>query len=370
MPFRVIRKSIWATVVIPLFTVFTLLFTLTVAVYNQEVAVYVSMEGIDTGEPGGGGAASADIAAVALEEYEKSSENVGGFKYKDWYGLNDNWCAMFVCWCADQCGYIEQGIVPKTASVYGFYSYYKDKGLFHYKEENYTPKAGDIIIYNVSEHTGLVVGYDKETDIVTTVEGNTGSSGTSPYHLGSQVNKREYERTNARITGFCSPQYPVDGNGNWGNAGDGPLQGGETIQIPAGLGAVHTYMGWQTITSPTSLQYQLREEAGENYDSEGFARIGDRYVIACTTTYGGVGDYVDFYQEDGSVIKGIIGDIKNQNDPGCNKWGHENGHCIVEFVVDRDTWYGTGHPNPGTSSCHPEWGQNITKVVNRGNYWG
>ena len=142
-----------------------------------------------------------------------------------------------------------------------------------------------------------------------------------------------------------------------------------TIDLPSGLGSVHTYMGWQCITNKSSDQYKLREDAGMNFDSEGFAKIGDRYVVATTTTYGNVGDYIDVYQEDGSVIKCVIGDIKNQNDAGCNKWGHNNGKCVVEFVVDKDSWY-NGHENPGTSSCHPEWNQNITKVVNTGSYWG
>lgn len=128
-----------------------------------------------------------------------------------------------------------------------------------------------------------------------------------------------------------------------------PITAGDTIKIPAGFGSVHTYMGWQTITSVSSTQYILRDKAGMNFDEEGFGKINNRYVIACTTTFGNVGDYVDFYQKDGSVIPCIIGDIKNQNDAGCNKWGHEDGHCIIEFVVDKESWYNTGHSNPGTS---------------------
>ena len=41
----------------------------------------------------------------------------------------------------------------------------------------------------------------------------------------------------------------------------------------------------------------------------------------------------------------IIGDIKNQNDKGCNQWGHNNGECVVEFIVDKDTWYKGGRGN-------------------------
>ena len=154
---------------------------------------------------------------------------------------------------------------------------------------------------------------------------------------------------------------------NSGNAR--PIEAGETINIPSGLGAVHTYMGWQMITSTTSMQYQLREQAGMNFDEEGFGIINGRYVIACTTTYGQVGDYVDFYQADGSIIPCIIGDIKNQNDAGCNEWGHLDGTCIIEFIVDKTTWYNPMHENPGTQNCHPEWNQYLTKAVNGGSYF-
>lgn len=147
---------------------------------------------------------------------------------------------------------------------------------------------------------------------------------------------------------------------------------GTTITLPEGLGNIHTYMGWQCITAVSSKQYKLRTAAGMNFDEEGFAKIGDRYVVATTTTFGNVGDFIDVYQEDGTVIKCIIGDIKSQGDAGCTKWGHNNGRCVVEFVVDKNTWYKNGggaHPNPGTDSCHPEWNQNIDKIVNKGNFF-
>lgn len=330
--------------------------------YQQKVVTYRKyIEEQQSGGSGGGNGAM-DIVAVARQELADAASNVGGFKYKNWYGMNADWCAMFVTWCADQCGYIDQGIVPKTAAVYGLYSYYNSLGRYHSKEL-YEPRPGDIIIYGISTHTGLVVDYDPETDMVTTIEGNTGSSSTTPYHLGSNVQEKHRQRTASSISGYCNPAYPVSSGGN------GPLQNGESIIIPAGLGSVHTYMGWQLITSPSSMQYKLRQEAGMNFDSEGFGKIGGRYVIACTTTFGGVGDYVDFYQEDGLILECIIGDIKNQNDAGCNEWGHQNGRCIIEFVVDRNSWY-PSHANPGTSSCHPEWNKNLIKAVNRGSYWG
>ena len=145
---------------------------------------------------------------------------------------------------------------------------------------------------------------------------------------------------------------------------------GTTITLPEGLGSVHSYMGWQCITAVDSKQYKLRTAAGMNFDEEGFAKIGDRYVVATTTTFGNVGDFIDVYQEDGTIIKCVIGDIKSQGDAGCNKWGHNNGTCVVEFVVDKSKWYGSSmHANPGTASCHPEWNQNIDKIVNKGNFF-
>lgn len=143
---------------------------------------------------------------------------------------------------------------------------------------------------------------------------------------------------------------------------------GTSIKLPSKLGDVYVYEGWQLITNKTSLQYKLKQDAGMNFDSEGIGVIDGRYVVATTSTFGKVGDYIDVVQSNGNVLKCIIGDIKNPSDPGCNKWGHLNGQCVVEFVVDKETYYGKKN-NFGTDSNHPEWKQYVTEVINRGNYW-
>lgn len=248
------------------------------------------------------------------------------------------WCASFVSWCANECGYIDGGIFPKTGAVGTYRRFYENKGLYHDKD-GYVPKTGDLIIFSPS-HIGIVQYV--EGGRVVTIEGNTSDA----------VHTRSYELGSSYIVGYCTPEYP----------------GEASIVIPDGMGIYHTYMGWHTITSTTSRQYQLREQSGENYDEEGFARIDGRYVIACTTTFGEVGDYIDFYRENGEVIHAVIGDIKNQNDPGCNEYGHADGTCVVEYVVSR-SWY-PSHPNPGTSGCHPEWNSRVTEAVNLGkNYF-
>ncbi len=44
-----------------------------------------------------------------------------------------------------------------------------------------------------------------------------------------------------------------------------------------------------------------------SYDENGYARYGDYYVISCDTSFGKVGDIVQFKQKDGSVVDCIIG---------------------------------------------------------------
>ncbi|MBD5585089.1 MAG: peptidoglycan DD-metalloendopeptidase family protein, partial [Clostridia bacterium] len=139
---------------------------------------------------------------------------------------------------------------------------------------------------------------------------------------------------------------------------------GQDIQVPAGLGTSNPYMHWQKITA-ASLQKDLKDATGMKFDSNGYGIIDGRYVVAMTSTYGQVGDYVDVYR-DGSTLKAIIGDIKNPNDPGCNKWGHDNGNSVIEFIVSKDVVknqsqiYGT---DPGKNRGA------VKHVTNQGNWF-
>ena len=141
--------------------------------------------------------------------------------------------------------------------------------------------------------------------------------------------------------------------------------------VPKGKGSKHTFMGWQLVTNKSSKQYKLRKQSGENYDSNGFAKVGDRYVVATKPYYGKIGDYIDVYKSNGEVIKCIIGDAKG-SDGGGDKYSHADG-SIVEFVVDKYKWY-SKHNGLGryrtVGEFHPSWGKHsISKIVNIGNYW-
>ena len=154
--------------------------------------------------------------------------------------------------------------------------------------------------------------------------------------------------------------------------GNSTARKGETITLPDGKGTKNSFMGWQCITSPTSTQYKLREKAGQKFDNNGYGKIKGRYTVATTTTYGNVGDYIDVKRADGSTLKAIIADIKNQNDAGCNKWGHLNGDCVTEFVVDKNKWYGNNahdgakimnSTSPGNNSSA------VTSITNQGSFF-
>lgn len=122
------------------------------------------------------------IVAAAKAELSVAEENIGGIKYKEWYGINGNWCAMFVSYCSNECEFIAEDIMPKSASVMNMSQWYKDRGQWE-DAEGYIPKAGDIIFFqNEMSHVGIVIDYDKERHIITTIEGNTGPAVTTLEH--------------------------------------------------------------------------------------------------------------------------------------------------------------------------------------------
>lgn len=102
--------------------------------------------------------------------------NEGGQKYWSWYGFSSRveWCACFVSWCADQCGLITSGNVPKFASCPMGVNWFKSNGKW--QENSYSPTAGTIIFFDwdgdgVSDHVGIVEKC--ENGRVYTVEGNS-----------------------------------------------------------------------------------------------------------------------------------------------------------------------------------------------------
>lgn len=141
---------------------------------------------------------SQDIVQVAKQQIG----NIGGQPYWSWYGFTSRveWCACFVSWCAEQCGYIQAGIIPKFASVnQEGVPFFKATGLW--KDGGYSPKGGDIIFFDwendgTADHVGIVE--KTENGIVYTIEGNT---------TGDMCKQNEYNVDSSVILGYGTPAY-------------------------------------------------------------------------------------------------------------------------------------------------------------------
>ena len=139
---------------------------------------------------------SGDIVEVAAEQIG----NIGGQPYWSWYGFSGRveWCATFVSWCANECGYIEAGIIPKFSYCPTGVQWFKDAGLW--KDRGYSPQPGDIIFFDwggdeTSDHVGIVESCDGST--VRTIEGNTSDS----------CARRSYSINSASIMGYGTPLF-------------------------------------------------------------------------------------------------------------------------------------------------------------------
>lgn len=117
-----------------------------------------------------GGDAIVDVALTQVG-------NVGGEPYWSWYGFSNHveWCACFVSWCADQCGYLDSGAYPKfSGCVFGM-QWFQQRGLW--LDGSAEPVPGMLIFFDwatqdgVPDHVGIVEKVD--SGMVYTVEGNS-----------------------------------------------------------------------------------------------------------------------------------------------------------------------------------------------------
>ena len=127
--------------------------------------------------------------------------------------FQDNWCAMFVSYCFNECGLIPS-VLPRPYAACGLINDLYNEGNPRVKivgnmgvfagvsKDNYIPSAGDIIFFNwgdanVASHTVIVVNCDGSK--VYTVEGNSGGSWST-----STVQEKEYSLDSSSIVGYIS----------------------------------------------------------------------------------------------------------------------------------------------------------------------
>ena len=121
------------------------------------------------------GSGNGDLVAVAQSQVG----NVGGAPYWSWYGFPSRveWCAIFVSWCAEQCGLLDNGAVPKFAGCGTGVNWFQSRG--QWLDGSATPEPGMLIFFKwygsdslIADHVGIVERV--ENGRVYTIEGNSG----------------------------------------------------------------------------------------------------------------------------------------------------------------------------------------------------
>ncbi len=144
-----------------------------------------------------------EIVQVALSQVG----NIGGEPYWSWFGYASRveWCACFVSWCAEQSGYIADGLVPKYSWCPFGVQWFQNQN--RWIDGSMEPEPGMIIFYDwnkdggqdgISDHTGIVEYV--ENGIVHTIEGNCNDG----------VAQREVPVGNFQILGYGFMAEEVD----------------------------------------------------------------------------------------------------------------------------------------------------------------
>lgn len=129
-----------------------------------------------------------------IDTYNAHSPLARNYKVK----YTDSWCATFVSACAIKCGATD--IIPTECSCGNMITLMQNKGIW-IEDDNITPKAGDIIMYDWDkkdgwpEHVGIVEKVSGKT--ITVIEGNKSDA----------VGRRTISVGDASIRGYGRPKY-------------------------------------------------------------------------------------------------------------------------------------------------------------------
>ena len=148
---------------------------------------------------------AADLIAVAETQlgYEESKENFiitddgrrqGYTRYGDWYGLEyEEWCAMFISFCASYAGLTRDGF-PKASACVTWRN--QLSGYYHKNTKKYTPQAGDLVFFHHNRPSiypeQMEPDYPNHVGIVTRVSGST------IYSIEGNSNASVRERVHSR----------------------------------------------------------------------------------------------------------------------------------------------------------------------------
>lgn len=142
------------------------------------------------------------IIEIAKREIGYKEQGKNQTKYGEWYGMQDEWCNIFVSWCATQAG-VPEDIIPKMAYVPSTANWFDSKGQYKNSKAfggNYIPQAGDIVLFDYnrntdSDHVGFVEKVEGNT--LYTIEGNK----------SNMVQRCTYDLASRDIRAYCVPAY-------------------------------------------------------------------------------------------------------------------------------------------------------------------
>lgn len=142
------------------------------------------------------------IVQIAANEVGYKEQGTNQTKYGEWYGMQDEWCNIFVSWCANQAG-VPEDVIPKMAFVPNTANWFDERGQYKNSKANggnYIPKKGDIVLFDynhntTSDHIGIVEKVEGNT--LYTIEGNK----------NNQVQRCTYDLSSKDIRAYCVPNY-------------------------------------------------------------------------------------------------------------------------------------------------------------------
>jgi hypothetical protein len=162
---------------------------------------------------------AAEVLAIAAGQvgYNGSgTEDAPVTKYGAWYGLQDQWCAMFEAWCFAHAGddqlhyaYCPTGVAHFQSGLWG---------SWHGPQE--TAEPGDIFFWDYglgrASHTGICEVGGAAGDLLISIQGNTTDSTIG--RTGNCCRRKQHYR--AYMVGFGRPNYSATGNGGTTESGD------------------------------------------------------------------------------------------------------------------------------------------------------
>lgn len=123
-----------------------------------------------------------------------------------------------------------------------------------------------------------------------------------------------------------------------------------------------SFMSYTTITDKSSQQYKLQQHYSYTGDY-GIREVNNRYCIAIGTAFNTpIGTYVDLILENGTVLKCIVGEIKDDTDTDHNNIMTVDNGCVSEFIVDMGVLDSNIINAGNISKIDVTWDSKVTKL--------